>query len=130
MSWSVDLFVDAHDPMPQFVRDIESACDVKFTQLCSDAAERYEYRDALGVVGLWDDHGLENDRGINFEAYRYELNVRPYRTTDWERDQRAGYELAARLFEQLQATGRYRLMLVEELQKRLQVFDPQAAVSE
>ena len=97
-------------------------------QYCSDAAERYEYRDALGVVCLWDDHELENDHGINFEDYRYELNVRPYRTTDWERDQRAGYELAARLFEQLKATGRYRLMLVEELQKRLQVFDPQAAV--
>lgn len=40
MSWSVDLFVDAQDPMPQFVRDVESACDVKFTQFCSDATER------------------------------------------------------------------------------------------
>lgn len=127
MSWSVDLFVDAQDPMPQFVRDVESACDVKFTQCCSDAGERYEYRDSLGVVCLWGDHEIENDRGINFEDYRYEMNVRPYRTTDWERDQRAGCELAARLFERLKATGRYRLMLVEELQKRLQVFDPQAA---
>jgi hypothetical protein len=55
------------------------------------------------------------------------MNVRPYRTTHWEKNQRAGYELASRLFEQLKSTGRYRLMLVEELQNRLQVFDPQAA---
>ena len=131
MSWSVDLFVDAQDPMPQFVRDVESACNVKFTP--APALTRPSgmsiAQDSLGVVCLRDDHEApENDRGINFEDYRYELNVRPYRTTDWERDQKAGDELAARLFEQLKATGRYRLMLVEELQKRLQVFDPQAAV--
>lgn len=126
MSWSIDLFVDAHEPLPQFVRDVEVACDIKFTKFCSDEGERYEYHAPHGVVCLWDDHALENDRDLNFADYRYEINVRPYRTTDWGRDQQAGYELAARLFEQLKATGRYRLMLVEELQKRLQVFEPQA----
>jgi hypothetical protein len=127
MSWSINLFVDAHESLPQFVRDVEAACDIKFTKFCADEGERYEYRAPHGVVCLWDDHALENDRDLNFADYRYELNVRPYRTTEWEHDQRAGYELATRLFEYLKATGRYRLMLVEELQKRLQVFDPQAA---
>jgi hypothetical protein len=127
MSWSVDLFVDAKVPLQQFVREVELICGVQFMKFRSDDRERYEYRDPRGVVCLWDDHGLENDRGINFEDYRYEMNVRPYRTTHWEKDQRAGYELASRLFEQLKSTSRYRLMLVEELQNRLQVFDPQAA---
>jgi len=127
MSWSVDLFIDAHESLPQLVRDVEAACNVKFTRLCADTGERYEYRDPLGVVCLWDEHELENDRGLNFEDYRYEMNVRPYRTTDWARDQRAAYELTARLFERLKTTGRYRLLLVEELQKRLQEFDPQVA---
>ena len=90
MSWSVYSFVDAQDPMPQFIRDVESACHIRFTQVCSDAAEWYEYRDSLGVVCLRDmkiaRYQLENDRGINFEDYPYELNVRPYRTADWERD--------------------------------------------
>jgi len=124
MSWSVDLFVDAQEPLPQFVREVESACDIKFTRFPSDVGERYEYRDPLGVVCLWEDHELDNDQGINFEDYRYEINVRPYRTTRWEQDQRAGSALASRLFEQLKSTGHYRLMLVEELQKKLKVFDP------
>ena len=84
-------------------------------------------RRPLGVVCLWDEHELENDRGLNFEDYRYAMNVRPYRTTDWARDQRAAYELTTRLFERLKATGRYRLLLVEELQKRVQEFDPHVA---
>jgi hypothetical protein len=127
MSWSIDLFVDAHTSLPQFVRDIEAVCDIKFTKFCADAGERYEYRAPHGVVCLWENHALENDQDCNFADYRYELNVRPYRTAEWEHDRQAGYELAMGLFQSLQVTGRYRLMLVEELQKKLQVFDPAAA---
>jgi hypothetical protein len=63
-------------------------------------------------------HDYENDRDMPFEDYPYVITVR---RIGQSRDSQEA--CARRVFDQLESTGRYRLMVVDDLQRRVDRLD-------
>lgn len=124
MSVSVDVFVSAQKPIEDFVRELESLLGIKFQFIrISEDVSFYEYRNSHVAVTVLK-HDLENDRELRFEDYPYQISVRALNIdTEEERKQRRE-DFARLVFEKLKRTNKYNLMLVENLQLKLDEFRP------
>jgi len=127
MSQSMDIFVDADEPITTFVLELESLLDVKFQLRTREGEIWYEY-DSSKLVLTVGEHEFENDGGLNFEDYRYNIALWPinYKTeAEWHKTRN---DAAYRIFQQLKAVQKYHLLLVDDVQVRLAEFSPQPAV--
>jgi hypothetical protein len=123
MSESRDIFVDSEAGMANLAKEIESLLNIQF-QLISDRYETwYEYRNPRISLTLGE-HDFENDRDINFEEYRYYLSVIALNLDTEAERKKWRDEFASFVFQKLKATQKYRLMLVEDLQVKLEEFCP------
>jgi hypothetical protein len=123
MSESRDIFIDSQTGMANLAKEIESLLDIQF-QLISDRYETwYEYRNPRISLTLGE-HDFENDRDMNFEQYRYHLSVRALNLDTEAVRKKWRDEFASFVFQKLKATQKYRLMLVEDLQVKLEEFCP------
>lgn len=123
MSESRDIFIDSQTGMANLAKEIESLLDIQF-QLISDRYETwYEYRNPRISLTLGE-HDFENDRDMNFEQYRYHLSVRALNLDTEAVRKKWRDDLASFVFQKLKATQKYRLMLVEDLQLKLEEFCP------
>lgn len=123
MSESRDIFIDSQTGMANLAKEIESLLDIQF-QLISDRYETwYEYRNPRINLTLGE-HDFENDRDMNFEQYRYHLSVIALNLDTEAVRKKWRDDLASFVFQKLKATQKYRLMLVEDLQVKLEEFCP------
>jgi len=102
------------------VTDLERVLSTRFVRQPSDYATYLATAPGLALdLGT---HDFENDRDMAFEEFPYVITVRKV-------GQDADFQLAAarRIVDALKATGRYRLLLVAELQRTLDEFSPQTA---
>jgi hypothetical protein len=106
----------------EMVGDLNAALDTKFIEQPSDYA-KYLYS-SPGLALDLGTHDFDNDRDMLFEQYPYVMTVRKV-----GRDPTFQAVAAGRLFDALKATGRYRLLLVSDLQTKLDEFDPQRTSS-
>ncbi len=123
MSESRDIFIDSQTGMANLAKEIESLLDIQF-QLISDRYETwYEYRNPRISLTLGE-HDFENDRDMNFEQYRYHLSVIALNLDTEAVRKKWRDDFASFVFQKLKATQKYRLMLVEDLQLKLEEFCP------
>ncbi|WP_017720732.1 hypothetical protein [Kamptonema formosum] len=123
MSESRDIFIDSQTGLANQAKEIESLLDIQF-QLISDRYETwYEYRNSRISLTLGE-HDFENDRDMNFEEYRYHLSVRALNLDTEAERKKWRDDFASFVFQKLKATQKYRLMLVEDLQVKLEEFCP------
>lgn len=123
MSETKDIFIDSPTGMANLAKEIASLLDIQL-QLISDRYETwYEYRHPQISLTLGE-HDFENDRDINFEEYRYHLSVRALNLDSEVERKKWRDEFASFVFQKLKATQKYRLMLLEELQVKLEEFCP------
>lgn len=128
MSQSLDIFVDAYEPITTFVLELESLLDIKF-QLRTREDEIWYEVDRPKLVITMGEHEFENDSDLNFEDYRYNISLRPinYATeAEWAQIRN---DAAQYIFNQLKATQKYRLLLVDDVQVKLAEFSPQQVVA-
>jgi hypothetical protein len=69
-------------------------------------------------------HDYDNDHDMLFENYRYDVTIRPSKIVTSEDWQNAIEFVKANVYEKLKATGRYSLMLTEQLGKKLDEYEP------
>ncbi|MCS6859876.1 MAG: hypothetical protein NZT92_06110 [Abditibacteriales bacterium] len=126
MAKSIDLFVDAKVPLVIFAREIEGLLGVKLQRVLEAGETWYEFRDDHIALTVGE-HDFENDRDMNFRDYRYHLSIRALNiaTEEERKTWREGFARFA--FEKLKSTGKYGLLLVEDIQKRLDEFRPEPA---
>ena len=127
MSQSMDIFVDADEPLTTFVLELESLLAVKF-QLCSREDEIWYEVNSPKLVLTVGEHEFENDGGLNFEDYRYNIALWPINYKTEEEWAQIRNEAAQRIFQQLKATQKYSLILVDDVQVKLAEFSPQPDV--
>jgi hypothetical protein len=127
MSQSMDIFVGANEPLTTFVLELESLLAVKF-QLRSREDEIWYEVDSPKLVLTVGEHEFENDGGLNFEDYRYNIALWPINYKTEEEWAQIRNEAAQRIFQQLKATQKYSLILVDDVQVKLAEFSPQPAV--
>jgi hypothetical protein len=69
-------------------------------------------------------HDYDNDHDMLFENYRYDITIRPSNIVTDEDWQNAIEFIKTNVYEKLKATGRYSLMLTEQLGRKLDEYQP------
>lgn len=121
MSWNVAVFIEGAPSLKALAAEV-STLGLTLERVNEDDSETYQYSESDFTLILGMDHGLENDRDLNFEDYAYQMILWRHNTADREQSQANTLKFAKVLFAKLKETGRYRLMLVEDTQKKLASF--------
>ncbi|MEG4818292.1 hypothetical protein [Microcoleus sp. K5-D4] len=123
MSRTLDIFLDFPQEIEQLVKELEFILAIKF-ELFSDGTDNwYEFRNSTISLTLGK-HDFENDRDIKFEEYPYNLSIRALKISNELDRKKWRYEFASYVLHKLKTTERYRLMLVDDLQVKLEEFAP------
>lgn len=128
MSKTLDIFVDTPTNLHEFAEDVASRLTITLTPRSADHETWYEYQNEQVIFTLGE-HTFENDRDLLFENYRYHLSVRAlnFDTEDERTLHRVRY--GEKVFNALETTGQYSLMLVDDLQTKLREFIPLPSTS-
>lgn len=126
MSQNVEVFVRTEQQIGPFVRDLERQLGIKFTLLRDQGNESYyEYRNEQVWIGVTSTWGFENDQDLNLADYHYYLSIGIVRRLgDPQQFMRERDQFARWMFEQLKATDQYALLMVFDMQHKLDEFDP------
>ncbi|WP_373536916.1 hypothetical protein [Microcoleus sp.] len=123
MSRTLDIFVDFPQEIEDLIKELEFILALKF-ELVSDGTDNwYEFRNSTITLTVGN-HDFENDRDIKFEEYPYNLSIRALNISNELDRQKWRDDFASYVFQKLKATESYRLMLVDNLQVKLEEFAP------
>lgn len=123
MSRTLDIFVDFPQEIEHLIKELEFILALKL-ELVSDGIDNwYEFRNSTITLTVGK-HDFENDKEINFEEYPYNLSIRALNISNELDRKKWRDEFAIYVLHKLKTTERYRLMLVEDLQVKLEEFAP------
>lgn len=128
MSKSIHLFIDANSGLEALAQEVSFLLSINLQRRADLHDAWYEYEDATTVLTLGT-HDFGNDHDMNFEDYRYDIELRALNLdTPEEREQRLA-DLVKFVYQKLRATQKYPLLLVDDLQVKLAEFLPQQVVA-
>ncbi|MEG4145161.1 hypothetical protein [Microcoleus sp. Pol12B5] len=123
MSRTLDIFVDFPQEIEHLIKELEFILALKL-ELVSDGIDNwYEFRNSTITLTIGK-HDFENDKELNFEEYPYNLSIRALNISNELDRKKWRDEFASYVFQKLKTTERYRLMLVDDLQVKLEEFAP------
>jgi len=123
MSRTLDIFVDFPQGLEHLIKELEFILALKF-ELISDGTDNwYEFHNSTITLTVGN-HDFENDKDIKFEEYPYNLSIRALNISNELDRQKWRDDFASYVFQKLKATESYRLMLVDDLQVKLEEFAP------
>ncbi|HLO89491.1 MAG TPA: hypothetical protein VK203_31400 [Nostocaceae cyanobacterium] len=123
MSRSLDIFVASEMQIMDFVEQIESLLDIKLQLIRDEYESWYEYHDS-NIHLILGGHEFENDRDMNFEDYRYLISIRARNIETEEEREKWRNDFTDKVFSKLKETQKYPLMLVDDVQTKLEEFFP------
>ena len=123
MSHTLDIFLDFPQGLEHLIKELELILALKF-ELISDVTDNwYEFHNSIITLTVGK-HDFENDKDINFEEYPYNLSIRALKISNELERKKWRDDFASYVFQKLKATESYRLMLVDDLQVKLEEFAP------
>lgn len=123
MSRTLDIFLDFPQGLEHLIKELEFILALKF-ELISDGTDNwYEFHNSTITLTVGN-HDFENDKDIKFEEYPYNLSIRALNISNELDRQKWRDDFASYVFQKLKATERYHLMLVDDLQVKLEEFAP------
>ncbi|MEZ2279013.1 MAG: hypothetical protein ACBR12_19090 [Microcoleus sp.] len=123
MSRTLDIFVDFPQELEHLIKELEFILALKL-ELVSDGIDHwYEFHNSTITLTVGK-HDFENDRDIKFEEYPYNLSIRALNISNELDRNKWRDEFASYVLHKLKATESYRLMLVDDLQVKLEEFAP------
>ena len=123
MSRTLDIFVDFPQEIEHLIKELEFILALKL-ELVSDGIDHwYEFRNSTITLTVGK-HDFENDKELNFEEYPYNLSIRALNISNELDRKKWRDEFASYVLNKLKITERYRLMLVDDLQVKLEEFAP------
>lgn len=127
MARRLHIFVDSELNLEDFAKRVSELSGLEL-QLVADQYERwYEAQTPQFLLDLGD-HSFDNDKDMNFENYRYDIRIKPLNITKEEDWQKSLETIVCPIYEKLKATDQYSLMLVDDLQAKLDEFKPPLTV--
>lgn len=123
MADSINVFVDAAIPLDQMAEEVGELNGLTFEHQKDQYEEWYAARtdDGLFTIGT---HDFEGDSNMNLGDYKYEITFWENRDKPLEEREKLQRETGKRIFEQLKSTGKYPLMYVFDVQKKLDEYRP------
>ena len=123
MSSSVSVFVNASEGLDSFAKTMSNLLELPLRpDIDGYGRPCYIHRDESLEITVGT-HDLENDRDILFDLYRYQIDIRSF-----QRDEAAQEQYARSVFQKLKETTKYALMLVYDVQRKLDQYDPMSDV--
>ncbi len=123
MSRTLDIFVEFPQDIEHLIKELEMILALKFELVYEGTDNWYEFRKSTITLTVGK-HDFENDRNIRFEEYPYNLSIRALNISNQLDKQKWRDDFASYVFQKLKGTERYRLMLVDDLQVKLEEFAP------
>ncbi len=123
MSQEISIFVDYPETMDQLASQVERVVPVRFKEFTPDQARFFEARNDYFIVTIGKNI-LENDRDLNFEDYTYEIEIRAIRNRSYESNEQRTWAEIPLIFSKLQPVLNCRMMLVDNIQKKLADYQP------
>ena len=132
MSFDVDIFVDSDESVETFGQQIEQIFGLKLESDVTKVglnphSQVYYYVDPFEQYSFWIsqlEKGAYADEGtMLFSTYTYCFQIRVNAETKPEMLKRS-IELAHVIFDRLKVSGRYRLLASENLDRKLDQYDP------
>lgn len=131
MAESQDIFIGYNSSLENLAQELTTLLNVKFKYVPDNEDHRFDYYTLLTKsldVKLMTALDFENDRDMNFGNYQYYVSARALRVAaTLQDDQRLVEErnrFACFAFDALKATGRFPLMLVHDMQTKIEEFSP------
>jgi hypothetical protein len=123
MARAIDVFIVSKASLKDIVKELETLLKLTPQQFSDDYEIWYEFQDehTLYLVG---DHEYVNDRNIKFEDYQYDIEMITLNIRDVEERTKHLEDTAYRIFNLLKQTKKYPIMLVDNLQIKLNEFHP------
>lgn len=123
MADSVNIFVEAQIPLHQMAEEIGDLTGLKFEHQKDDYEEWYAARTDEGLFTIGT-HDFEGHEGMNLSNFKYEVAFWENRDKSADERQKLQQQVGRRIFEQLKSTGKYPLMYVFDVQKKLDEYRP------
>jgi hypothetical protein len=123
LSRVISIFVDLPDSGESLVSRLEPVLSLKFRNSTQDDAEAWEGRTPDSIVTVMR-HDFENDRDLHFEDYPYEIQFRAIRDQKYDMHERKTWAHAKSVFDGLQSVLNCPMMLVDDLQHKLEEYKP------
>jgi hypothetical protein len=124
MSHDIDILVNAELSLDGLAQEIEALLGMLAHRKTDNDETWYEFQDEHTFLTLGN-HDYVNDQGIDFESYEYDIQVFAINIKAVEERQQELYKSARRIFHTLQETHKYALLLVDNLQVKLDEFIPE-----
>ena len=121
MSSVISIFAACAEPIEQFVSQVEAVLSIPFKRVTSSDPTVFEARTEDSVITA-SRHDFVDDRDLNFEDYTYELQFRPLRDQHYALHERETFSYVKTAFDKLKSTLRSNLMLVDDLQHKLDEY--------
>ena len=118
------IFIESDVTLDQFAKQLSVLLGLSLQPKADEYERWYEAYIPNGFLDVGK-HNFDDDKDMNFESYRFDLRIWPQNVVTEEDWQKALKTMACPIFEKLKAAGRYSLMLVEDLQVKLDEFHPQ-----
>ena len=125
MSKTIDIFVDYQGQIEHLVKELELLISHPLTHKSDDYESWYEFQNQTIVLSLGK-HDFEDDQELNFSSFLYQISLRAINLQTEVERQKVCHDFAALIWQQLK-TQKYHLMLVEDLQVKLDSFVPLVA---
>jgi len=123
VSWSVNIFVGTSVSLEDVAAEVKSILGMDLTRTHKDAEETYELAAPNYILALGR-HDLVNNKGIPFEECPIQIGFWATDVPDWDTSRRECLRVARSIFEVLKVRGRYRLLLVRNVQELLEDYSP------
>ncbi|HEV2661834.1 MAG TPA: hypothetical protein VGU68_14595 [Ktedonobacteraceae bacterium] len=121
MSRQMHIFVDTEESLEDFIQMLESLLGMSAHLHSEDREVWYELQNASMFFSVGT-HEYVNDRDMLFESYLYDIEMSVTDIKDGEERLRRLKQVARSLFDTLKQSQHYQLMLVDDLQVKLDEF--------
>jgi hypothetical protein len=121
MAWPREIFINYAGGEANAVRAVSEIVGRSLEREDRDIGTIHRCRAFEVEIALWGDHGLEDDSGIEFTKYDYQLNLNAFRMSALAYE--ALYDaISLYLAERLSETLACETLVVENLERKVAVF--------
>jgi hypothetical protein len=123
MSRPMDVFIVSKEPLEDIVKELETLLKMPAQRFSDNYETWYVLHDEHTLYSVGD-HEYVNDNDAPFEDYQYDIEVQATNMKDAEERTKHQEDAAYRVFNLLKQVKKYPLMLVDNLQIKLDEFHP------
>lgn len=119
MSTPISIFFNSNSDIANTILEVEKTLNLKLNLIHDQNEEiRYQYKGLGFILTLFNDHGLEDDKGLPFSHYQYEIDFdivkEGVQAEVWENLQ---YYTAMYSYYRMITQLKYPMMIVDNLQQ-------------